>query len=243
MKTQRIIFTLFLIGTVFGGSDLFASCNVIGEHGNGNVIKQDRPVSGFVGIDISGAFDVYLKQGETESCAIEADENLQSAIITEVTGKTLKIYLNKPIHHCTTMKAFITVKDLRYIEISGASNIKTENTLDVNELQIESSGASDSEMDLKVQTLNIDCSGASKLEFSGTAGTVTADLSGACDIFAFGFTTENFILSLSGAGEAEITVTKKIQAEISGAGSVRYKGNPTIVDKWVSGAASMKKVD
>ena len=52
------------------------SCNVVGEHGNGNVVKQERKVAAFNAIDVSGAFDVYITQGSVQSVFVEADDNL-----------------------------------------------------------------------------------------------------------------------------------------------------------------------
>jgi hypothetical protein len=68
------------------------------------------------------------------------------------------------------------------------------------------------------------------------------DLSGASDIFAYDLVSESYDLEISGAGNAQINVSKRIHAEISGAGSVKYKGSPTEVDQSVSGAGSIKKV-
>ncbi len=88
----------------------------------------------------------------------------------------------------------------------------------------------------------LDCSGASKIKLTGTAVDVNMDLSGASDIFAFDMPAENYDIEISGAGNAQLTVNKRIRAEISGAGSVKYKGSPTEIDQSVSGAGSIKKV-
>jgi hypothetical protein len=98
-------------------------------------------------------------------------------------------------------------------------------------------------MELSAQKLDLNSSGASKLRLSGTANDVSADLSGACDIFGFDLVCDNFTVDLSGAGKAQIHVNKKINAEISGAGSIRYKGNPSVINQSVSGAGSIKHED
>jgi len=69
------------------------------------------------------------------------------------------------------------------------------------------------------------------------------DLSGASDIFAYELLTENYQIDISGAGNAQINVSKRLQAEVSGAGNIRYKGSPSEVNQEVSGAGSIRKVD
>ncbi len=237
-------FSIFLFaGMLVGMSSLVASCSAIGGiHGDGNVLKETRKISSFDGIEVSGAFDVILRQGATEEVTVEADANLLPVIRTEVVGGTLTIETKKPVEHVTVMKVYVTVKDLKRIDVSGAVDINTEGRITVPELSLDASGASDSKMDIAVQTLKLDCSGASKIKFSGSATNVSMDLSGASDIFAYDLLAETYDIDISGAGNAQLNVSKKIRAEISGAGSVKYKGSPTEVDQSVSGAGSIKKV-
>jgi len=243
MKT-RFLKSFVLASLFIGMSSLFASCNIIGENGNGKVVKQERKVTAFNAIDVSGAFMIYLRQGETESVTVEADENLLPFIRTVVVGNELRIDTkNHPIHHVTVMQVFITLKDLNKISVSGAVDLKTENRLTLNELNLDASGASDSRFDIAVQKLDLDCSGASKIRFSGMAVNVHMDLSGASNIYAFDLPAETYSIDLSGAGEAEINVTKSLDAEVSGAGKVLFKGSPVQIDQRVSGAGSIRKVN
>lgn len=243
MKSIRIFSTFLLAGLFLGMTSLFASCNgLYGVHGDGNVKKEQRTVSSFNGIDVSGAFDIILKQGATEEVTVEADANLLPLIRTDVVGNTLRIETKKPVNHVTIMKVYVTVKDLNRIDVSGAVDITTDGRITVPELNIDASGASDSKLEIAVQKLQLDCSGASKMKFSGSATDVKMDLSGASDIFGYDMLAETYDLEISGAGNAQINVSKKIRAEISGAGSVKYKGSPSDVDQSVSGAGSIKKV-
>ena len=236
MKTTIKTTTLLLTAIL-----LVASCNLIGESGSGNVIRQERHLSSFNAIDVSGAFDVYLSQGTTQSVIVEADDNLMKLIKTEVNGNTLEISNKEPIGHSKSLKIYLTVTDLNKIELSGAVNIQTQTKLKVDELSIEVSGATDSKMDFDVRKLKVECSGGSKLHFSGTASETSFDVSGAVDLFAFDMITEKMQLGISGAGKAEVNVTKEFNADISGAASVRYKGNPEKISQDVSGAGSIKK--
>jgi hypothetical protein len=243
MKTMKLFSKIMFISLFLGMTSLFASCHVTGGvHGDGNVLKEIRKVPSFDGIEVSGAFDIVLKQGAAEEVTVETDANLLPIIRTEVVGGTLRIETRKPVHHVTVMKVYVTVKNLKNIDVSGAVDISTEGRITVPELSIDASGASDSKLEIAVQKLKLGCSGASKMKFTGTAVDVTMDLSGASDIFAFDMIAENYDIDISGAGNAQLNVSKRIRAEISGAGSVKYKGSPTEIDQQVSGAGSVTKV-
>ncbi len=243
MKTKRtymnstasvVLITVFIV---------FSSCLVLGERGNGNVVRQERKVSSFDAIEVSGAFNIILSQGSTQSVIVEADENLMKIIKTEVEGGKLVIDQKKPIQHSTSLKVFITITNLKTLELSGAVDVITEGRLTLPELRINGSGASDSKFDLDVRQLDVDCSGGSKLKFRGIATKTHMEVSGAVDLFAYDLVTENFNLEISGAGKAQIYVNKELNVDISGAGSVHYKGNPTKVIENVSGAGSIKKAE
>lgn len=244
MKTTKFLSTFLFVSLLTGMTSLFAGCDIVGGiKGDGNVLKETRQVKSFDAIDVSGGFDIVLKQGTAESVTVEADANLLPVIRTEVTGNTLVIETKKPVNRPTVMKVYVTVVNLKAIDVSGAVDIETDGRLSVPELFIDGSGASDSDMELAVDRLKLDLSGASKMKFRGAARDVEMDLSGASDIFAYDLLAENYDLEISGAGNAQINVSKRIRAEISGAGSVRYKGSPSQVDQSVSGAGSIKKAD
>jgi len=54
---------------------------------------------------------------------------------------------------------------------------------------------------------------------------------------------ENTKVDISGAGSAEVYASVKLDAEVSGAGSIKYKGNAGNVIQQVSGAGSVKKAE
>ena len=244
MKAMRLFSMLVFVSLLTGVSGLLTACNsIIGIHGNGNVLKETRTVSSFKGIEVSGAFDILIRQGAVEEVVIESDANLLPVIVTEVKENILHIDTKKEVSHVTTMKVYITVKHLSSIDASGAVDIRTDGKLSGQELSLDASGATDTKLELAYQKLKLDCSGASKIRLSGYSNQAKLDLSGASDIFGYDLLVENYDIEISGAGNAQINVTKKLRAEISGAGSIKYKGTPADVDQSVSGAGSIKKVD
>lgn len=212
-----------------------------GVKGNGNVIKQERSVSDFTGIEVGGAFDVYLTQGDKYEVIVEADENLMDIIETEVRGGILKISTSDEIRDADEMNIYITFKTLDDLDFSGACEVESTNKLKFDELNLECSGASDVRLTFSAGELDLDCSGASQIELLGSAGEVSLDLSGASKLDAIEFEIEELDADVSGASSGKVMVTREISADVSGASSFRYKGDPSISDVDVSGAASFKR--
>ncbi len=212
-----------------------------GIKGDGNVIKQERSVSAFDGIDVGGAFNVFLTQGESEKLVIEADENLMDIIETDVRGTTLKIKTSEDINGSTKLNIYITFKDLKDIDVSGACDLTGENKFKLGDLDLECSGASEMEMKFSAGNVELDCSGASNAELFGSAQSVNADLSGASKLDAMEFEVAIYNIDVSGASHGKIFVTEELSVEVSGAAHLKYKGEPRIKEHDVSGAGSLKK--
>ena len=62
-----------------------------GISGNGDVVEETRDISGFTGVEVSTGIDVYLTQGDGFEVMVEADENLQDVILTELKGDRLVV--------------------------------------------------------------------------------------------------------------------------------------------------------
>jgi len=212
-----------------------------GIRGDGNVIKQERSISSFDGIDVGGAFNVFLTQGDTEKLVIEADENLMDIIETEVRGSTLKIKTSEDIKESSKLNIYITFKDLKDIDVSGACDLTGENKFKLGDLDLDCSGASEMEMKLSAGNINLDCSGASNAELFGSAQSVNAELSGASKLDAMEFEVAIYDIDVSGASHGKIFVTEELSVEVSGAAHLKYKGEPRIKEHDVSGAGSLKK--
>ena len=229
------ILFLLMISTVSAGCMEYIG----GIKGDGNVVKETRQVSNFDKLDVGGAFDIFLTQGDEEKLVVEADQNLMEFIITEVVNGKLKIYTKKEIRNAEELNIYLTSKDLRYMDISGACEVKGENMFRMEELGIDASGASEIDLSLKMDLFKGDFSGATELDLQGYAREVRIDISGAAELNAYDLETEIFRLDVSGASDAKVFATEELHIDASGASSVKYKGTPKVYQD-VSGASSVK---
>lgn len=232
--TFKRIFIVFVLSTL-----LFSCISSI--DGNGNVIKEERTVTSFNKIDISGGFEVILNQGKEEKLELEVDENLLELITTETKNNNLIIKSDKSIGDAKSLKLYITVVNLEDIDVSGAVELTNKGTFEGEILEIGVSGAGDIDLKLEVEELKMDMSGASETNLAGKAHHFEIEISGAGELNAEKLKTRNAIIDISGAGSAIVHAKKTLNIEVSGAGSVKYKGNPK-VSKDISGAGSVKKL-
>jgi len=121
--------------------------------GNGEVIREERSVSSFNKIDISGAYEVLINQGDEEHLELEVDENLLEYIETEIENNILYISSIKPIGSASSLKLYITVVNVEDIDVSGAIELTNKGTYKVTSLEIDVSGAADINLNVDVEIL------------------------------------------------------------------------------------------
>ena len=209
--------------------------------GNGNIKSQNRSVSGFEGLDVSGGFEVHVTLGNTESVKIEADENLLNNIKTEVRSGVLHIYNDGSLTTKNTMKAFITLKELNSLDISGGVKVIGNSTFKPKSFKMDLSGASNIKLDLQTQNLSADMSGASKVVLTGKADKLWLNMSGASDVDAASLEAKDVKVEASGASKVKVFAKESLNIDASGASQIKYKGSPSITSD-TSGGTKISKL-
>lgn len=214
-------------------------------NGNGTIKTSVHNEQGFENIEASGALKIFIKQDSGYAVSVETDENLQEHIEVYMSDKTLVI---KPesgfnLRPTKSIRVYVSSPVFRHLEVSGASSIQSDNKLaGTDELSIEVSGASEALLDVKCPKVRVEATGASTAELSGETKDLVVNNSGASTAKCYGLLTENADVDVSGASNAQVFASVKLNADASGASNVRYKGNAAVTQD-VSGAGSVKKVE
>lgn len=242
IKHMRSIFFLLLSASI-----LFTSCDMIhGERikGSGNVITQARNVSGFDAIDASGAVNVFVKQDSAYSVKVEIDDNLQEYVIVEEENGILRVHQANNTRLQTTgdIKIYVSLPAIKEIQVSGASRLIGENTFAGDQFSADLSGASHAELKLDYPKVNAELTGASSVNFSGKTKEVDFSGSGASHFRCFDLLSETARVDLSGASDAQVFASVRLDAEASGASGVKYRGEAT-ANTNVSGASHVSKAE
>lgn len=210
--------------------------------GSGDVVTIEVPVDDFNRLAVSHSFDVNVSVGDEPSLTLRVDDNLESSLDVEVTDDTLRIGLQpRTSVSNATLEADVTVTSLDAVEGSGAVSIDL-GSLAGSTLELQLSGASDLNGAVDFDNVTGVLSGASNISLSGRVATLDVDASGASDLALLDLEVDGLIVSLSGASSAEVSVNDSIRASLSGASSLRYRGDPDVTTIDVSGASSIGRI-
>jgi hypothetical protein len=240
MKKIYLAIVLLTACLTLGG---LSSCVFHCVHGSGHMVSEDRKVSDFNKISISGGFKVVLKQDSSMAVKVTADDNLLKYIKTEVEGDRLRIYSKKNLCNNGQLTINIGVRNLEEVKASGAVEVESDGKIHTGDLHFKLSGATKITMDLNAGNVTTSGSGATELNLKGQATSHNIDLSGVGHVYAFDFVVGSCDIQTSGAGHSEVNVLNSLSVHSSGASEVRYRGNPSNVTNDKSGASSVEKVN
>jgi hypothetical protein len=218
-----------------------------GVQGSGSIKSEVRSVGDFNAIAIHYPGEVVIRQGDTPSVKIEAEDNLLPQLTTDVSGGTLEFDSRQEdwaarVNPTRPVKITITVKDLQKIDFTSAGKLEVE-SLEAKTLEVILSGAGDIALNnLKLGTLTGTLSGAGNIHADGSADQVELRISGFGSFEGGDLAATNAEVHISGAGDATVRVKTALTAGITGAGSVHYYGSPTI-KKEISGAGSVSPAE
>jgi hypothetical protein len=188
----------------------------------GNVTSESRDVSGFDEVELQGGGNLSIRRTGSESLSVEAEKNVLAKIRTDVENNRLIIgpKPNTTIHTSEPIRYELTVKELNALKVSGAGNVDAEG-ISTDELAVTISGAGD-------------------VKIAGRAVSQEIAISGSGNYRAEGLESKEAQIGVGGSGSALVNVSGKLDAEVSGVGSVEYIGDPT-VNEHVSGVGQVSK--
>jgi hypothetical protein len=237
------LITKFIVITLM--AMLFGSCNELGKinsiTGSGHVTTEKREVSGdFKSVSVSNALDLIIEQSDKTEIIVEADDNLQKEITTNVENGVLVISCKKGnFNNITSKKITVKMPNIEGLEASSASTINTVSTLKGNNLTLETSSAASINASVEYESIQIDANSASSQTVNGKSLRIETSTSSAGVINAADLLSNEVHASSSSGGSIIVHPIVDLKADASSGGNISYKGTPKSIQKEESSGGSI----
>ena len=211
--------------------------------GDGNITTSQRNISSAQNIKCFGSYDVQLTQGSPVSLKIEADQNLQDYIVTNVNGDELVIRTKDDVNIDPTqkIKVFITTNRLERFQLNGSGNVTTTNKFTGSDhLDLGIAGSGNMHFDVNTPQVNSSISGTGDIYLSGETRDSKINIAGSGNYHADNLKAENARVDIAGTGDAHLFADSTLDIHIAGVGDVFYKGNASITQN-IAGTGKIKK--
>jgi hypothetical protein len=231
------ILTLLFVATLFSSCavDMFNRVN-----GNRNVVIEDRSTKeDFTKIKVSTGLDLYISQGSKNQITVEADENLQDIIRTEVKDGVLRIYSEKNIWRAKARKVYVTVETLEALTATSGSDAYAKETLKVNDLKISATSGADIHISVSANTIKTTATSGSNIEVSGASNNHISKATSGASIDAYQLRSKNVTVKVTSGANINVHASESIDAKATSGGDIDFKGSPKKVNKKTSSGGSV----
>jgi hypothetical protein len=191
-----------------------------GSSTSGQLRRETRQVSGFHAVTFSGVGTLLIDQTGTESLTIEAEPKVLALLGSDVVNGRLLLgpragasfQTQQPIIFRLTVKALDDVTDDGSGRIDGSH--------------------------LQAAKLGVVVRGSGAVNLNGSATVQDISVTGSGSFDGASLAGKSAQLRVTGSGQATVNASDALNVVLTGSGSVRYLGNPTITQQ-VSGSGSI----
>lgn len=199
--------------------------------GSGNVIQEERQLSGVTSVRVANQGDLQIELGDQEKLVIEAEDNLMDYIQSDVRGGTLTLDTQNLVNlnNMKPIRYLLTVKSLDGAGISSSGSISAP-VLQSDSFSIESSSSGDIYLEgLTAGSLSARLSSSGDVTIgSGMVGKQTVRISSSGNYDAQSMQSQEAEIQISSSGNASVAVSEALNGRISSSGNVYYWGEPQV---------------
>lgn len=222
---------------------IFLTITACSSQSKGPERTRTLKVSDFSKLDMGSAFKINVEQGSSYRVTVTGREDDLDDLDYGVSRGKLHIgYKNNSwTKNRQSVEVEITMPNLDGVDFSGACNAKVQGFRGGRGMDIDVSGASRVEMNFSADKVFVDLSGASRLTLMGRGEMLEGEMSGASSFDGQDFPVKEANIDASGASKASVVASSALQADASGASSIRYSGSVSQVRSSSSGAGSVRR--
>jgi hypothetical protein len=231
---------IIVVAACLSCSENTTSSDTITIVGSGNLTTAERSVAGFHSVTTLIPVTINIQYGTEQNLSVTVDDNVVDYIITSVENGTLVITSQVDVNlNQIHLSLDLTMTDLEGITVIGAATIAGDFTLPLDDFYLTVTGAATIVFSLEADQMISSLPGSFTIMLSGQVTKHIINHPGSGYLSAFNLISDTTIVNLSGAGSEEVYVNDLLDVNISGIGSVYYKGDPDYLDVNITGIGSV----
>ena len=230
--------------------------------GSAGLETRQFDFTSFTKVEAGQDFEVDLIRADTHKVSITMNENLFEYLDASQRGELLTIRLMPGYRYQdTTLRATITLPDLRDLRLSGAARADVTgfrsghamrfeasgasalhlNNIEADDTTVRLSGASRADGTLKMADGDIRVSGVSNVELYGSAEDLSLNASGASTAWLADFRVRTASIEASGCSSVNLEVSDRLDVDISGLSRLTYRGSPALGSVHISSGSTLRQ--
>jgi len=236
MKKQIILSILIFLSINYASAQFWKTK----ISGNGDVVTEQRQVSNFDKLSVTGAFQVKIVKGSGK-LTLKADSNLMNIIETYVKSGKLVIRINPDfsLRKYTRLLVEVPSDYLSKIVLTGSGHIYNEEVFSWKNIKLVLTGSGEMDFITNILHLDVVITGSGDIKLQGQADLLEATLTGSGELLAKSIEVADAKITVTGSGEAYIKCRNHLSVKLFGSGDVYYFGEPQFLKSKIFGSGAV----
>lgn len=208
--------------------------------------QSTRSVGNFKEVSASSNVSVKLIKSDMQKVEFKMTTGDEEDLITEVkNGKLILKIKSGMFRRNSKAKAKVKVyyTDLNGVEASAGASIKSDDLIYTSSMDVEVSSGAIIDLEVESEKLSVEASSGGKIHLEGSAKNGDFDVSSGGNIDGSQLICDNVAADASSGGQLQVHANKKLNAEASSGGSIRYKGSVEYTHTDAGRSGQIKRVN
>jgi len=205
-----------------------------------------REVGDFTEVSASTSVKVKLIKSNENKVEFKMTGGYEKSLVTEVKNDKLIIKIKHKGMFRGNNKTKAAVKvyytDLEEISASAGASIKAEEPIEADEMEIEVSSGAVLDLEIVAGEIEAEASSGGRILLEGSAKDGKYEVNSGAHIDAMSMICDNVKAEANSGGHLKVYVNKKLNADASSGGSIRYKGDVDYVDSDSRRSGKIKRI-
>lgn len=182
-----------------------------------------------------------IREGNAASARVRGDSEIIDRIVFEQHDDRVQVYIPGSVTIQGQLVIEIDTVDLKELVVNGAGHVEAHGFTG-SKFSLSLSGAPEVKLTgLDVDKLRVDMQGSGTVQASGRASDERMKIAGSGEYRAADLAADKVDIKLEGAGNVQVMARERLYVRMSGAGTVRYRGEPE-VSKNIDGTGSVDRM-
>lgn len=204
-----------------------------------------RDVGNFDEVSASSNVSVKLIKSDKQKVEFKMTRGDEADFVAKVKNNRLILKVKSGIlNYGNKSKAQVKVyyTDLYGVSASAGASIKSDDLINTSKMDVDVSSGARIDIEVETEKLSADASSGGRMSLEGSAKNGDFDVSSGANLDASDMICDNVTADASSGGDLQVHANKKLNADVSSGGSIRYSGDAEYVNTDKSWSGQVKKV-
>jgi len=210
---------------------------------SGVVITQEKEISEFTGLSLSGRIKVFYTHNEQANLTLTGDSALLNHVEIFLNDNELSIKLNKKVADKNRVEVYLQNPGMNKLDVVAGAIFETTTAINMAALEANASAGGIATVEGEFTEFKGSASAGGIITVKGYVQHSTFNGSAGAQIQATECIVQYCEVNVSAGAFAKINVEKELNASASAGGTIMYLGSPNIIGTDITSGGSLTKME